>query len=111
MTTHYGAMGAASVWLVLNAGGVLFEIPIMHRRLLPEEKWQWYWQDVLIPLGAALLIAGLGKLLMRDAMTQFTILIYLIIISALTLGITAIATPATRLWMFERLGMNTICNH
>lgn len=109
MTTHYGALGAAIVWLVLNVGSVLFEIPIMHRRLLPEEKWKWYWQDVLIPLGTALLIAGLGKLLMGAAMTQFMTLIYLIIVSALTLGITAIATPATRSWVFEQLWRNKIC--
>jgi O-antigen/teichoic acid export membrane protein len=108
MTTHYGAIGATTVWLVLNIGAVLFEIPIMHRRLLPEEKRQWYWQDVLIPLGTAFLIACLGKLLMGDTMTQFMTLIYLIIISALTLGITLITTPATRLWVFERLWRNKI---
>jgi O-antigen/teichoic acid export membrane protein len=106
MTIHYGAMGAASAWIVLNAGSVLFEIPLMHRRLLREEKWHWYWQDVLIPLGAALLIAGLGKLLMGDAMTQFMMLMYLIVISVLTLGITAIATTATRSWVFDRLRKN-----
>ena len=103
MTANYGAAGAASVWLILNVGYVLFEVPLMHRRLLNKEKWRWYWQDVLIPLGTALLIAGLGKLFMGDAMTQFMTLIYLIIISALTLGITAIVTPVTRNWCFRQL--------
>ena len=106
MTARYGALGAASVWLLLNAGSVLFEIPIMHRRFLHKEKWHWYWQDVLIPLGTAILIAGLGKIFMGDAMTQFMTLIYLIIVSALTLGITAIATNATRSWVLERLWKN-----
>jgi O-antigen/teichoic acid export membrane protein len=106
MTIHYGAIGAASVWLLLNVGSILFEIPIMHRRLLPEEKWRWYRQDVLIPLGTALLIAGLGKLFMGGAMTQFMTVIYLIVVSALTLGITAIATSATRSWVLERLWRN-----
>ena len=108
MTTHFGAIGAASVWLVLNIGSVLFEIPIMHRRLLPAEKWRWYWQDVLNPLGISLLIAGLGKFFMGNAMTQFMTLIYLIFISTLTLGITAITTPATRLWVLERLRRSSI---
>ena len=109
MTIHYGAIGAASVWLLLNVGSVLFEIPIMHRRLLPEEKWHWYLQDVLIPLGTAVLIAGLGKLVMGNTMTQFMTLIYLIIISAFTLGITAVSTSATRSWVLERLWRNKIC--
>ena len=103
MTTYYGALGAAIVWLVLNASSFLLEIPIMHRRLLHKEKWQWYWQDVLIPLGTAVLIAGLGKMFMSGSMTQSMTLIYLIIISALTMGITVIATPATRSWLFRRL--------
>jgi hypothetical protein len=55
-----------------------------------------------------LLIAGLGKLLMGDAMTQFMMLMYLIVISVLTLGITAIATTAKRSWVFDRLRKNKI---
>lgn len=108
MTTSYGAIGAASAWLVLNAGSVLLEIPIMHRRLLPEEKWHWYLQDVMIPLGAAATIAGLGKLMMGNAMTQIMTLIYIIIIFALTLVITAIATNTTRSWMLNKLRKSMI---
>jgi O-antigen/teichoic acid export membrane protein len=103
MTATYGAIGAASVWLILNVGYLLFEIPLMHRRLLQEEKWRWYWQDVLIPLAAASLIAVSGKLFIHSSMAQFTLLIYLSIISALTLAITAIITPVTRDLIFGQL--------
>ncbi len=103
MTANYGAVGAASVWLILNVGYVLFEVPLMHRRLLNKEKWRWYWQDVLLPLAAALVIAASGKLFINSSMTQFTSLIYLSIISALTLGITAIITPVTRGWLWGQL--------
>ncbi len=103
MTTHYGSVGAASVWLILNIGFILFEVPLMHRRLLNKEKWRWYWQDVLIPLAAALVIAVSGKLFINSSMAQFTLLIYLSIISVLTLGITAIITPVTREWLWGQL--------
>jgi O-antigen/teichoic acid export membrane protein len=103
MTASYGAVGAASVWLILNVGYVLFEVPMMHRRLLRVEKWRWYWQDVLIPLAAALVIAASGKLFINSSMPQFTLLIYLSIISALTLGMTAIITPVTRDWLLGQL--------
>ena len=103
LATIYGAVGAASVWLILNVGYVLLEVPLMHRRLLIEEKWRWYWQDVLIPLVAALAIAASGKLFINSSMAQFTLLIYLLIISALTLGVTAIVTPVTRVWLLGQL--------
>jgi O-antigen/teichoic acid export membrane protein len=101
MTTHYGATGAAIAWLVLNLGLFFLEIPIMHYRLLRTEKWRWYWQDVGVPLIAALSLAGLGRLFISGPVSQFIMLLYLIIISVLTFGIAAIITPATRLWLYE----------
>ena len=47
---RYGALGAAWVWLLLNASYVLICIHFMHRRLLPEEKWRWYREGVFKPL-------------------------------------------------------------
>jgi hypothetical protein len=103
MAAHYGAVGVACVWLILNVGYVFFEIPIMHSRLLHKEKWRWYWYDVCFPLVVCSSIAGLGRLLMNGPMSQFMMLLYLIIISVLTLGITVITIPTTRTWLFEQL--------
>lgn len=49
----YGAIGAARVWVVLNASVLLIEIFLMHRRLLRDEMWSWYSRDVALPLAAA----------------------------------------------------------
>ena len=38
MTMHFGATGAAIAWLILNIGMFIFEIQIMHRRLLRKRK-------------------------------------------------------------------------
>jgi len=103
MTTRYGATGAASVWLVLHMGLFFFEIPIMHSRLLCTEKWRWYWQDVCIPLGACILMTGLGRILISGPMPQFKMVLYLMVVLTLTFGITALTTPATRNWLFEQL--------
>lgn len=46
---RYGAVGAAWIWVALNAGYVLINIALMHRRLIPGEKWRWYFGDVLSP--------------------------------------------------------------
>ena len=103
MTIHYGAVGAAIAWLVLNVGYVFLEIPIMHRRLLRSEKWRWYWQDVGIPLAVSILIAGTGRIFFSGSMSQFMMLLYLTIVSVLTVLITAIITPVTRVWLLKHL--------
>ena len=52
---RFGAEGAASVWILLNAGYLGITIPIMHTRLLKGEKWSWYWNAVCLPfVGGAL---------------------------------------------------------
>lgn len=53
---RYGAEGAAWVWVLLNAGYCLIAAQLMYRRILISERWRWYNQDVLRPLG----FAGLG---------------------------------------------------
>jgi len=64
----YGAIGAAWVWVALNAGYILFTIYFMHRRLLPTEKWRWYREDVAGPLVAATATASLCRWVLPEDM-------------------------------------------
>jgi O-antigen/teichoic acid export membrane protein len=64
---RYGAPGAAFVWLLLNAGYLLFNVPVMHRRLLRAELWRWYRDDLARPAGGAILVAAIGRALMPAA--------------------------------------------
>ena len=57
-TPRYGAEGAAWGWVAFNTGYLLIGIHFMYLRILGAEKWRWYVQDLLAPLGAALLSAG-----------------------------------------------------
>lgn len=54
---QYGAEGAAWIWMILNAGYCLISVQFMYRRILPHEKWRWYWKDVIAPLAASFLAA------------------------------------------------------
>lgn len=54
-TIHHGAIGAACIWVILNAGYVLIGIHFMYRRLLVTEKWRWYGKDIMLPI----LVSGL----------------------------------------------------
>ena len=54
VTPRYGVIGAAWIWVILNAGYLLLSAHILYRRLLKTEKWHWYFNDVILPAVAAL---------------------------------------------------------
>jgi O-antigen/teichoic acid export membrane protein len=56
---HYGAMGAAWIWLILNAGYVFIGIHFLYSRLLVTEKWRWYGIDLLLPMLGSVVTAWL----------------------------------------------------
>jgi O-antigen/teichoic acid export membrane protein len=60
---RYGALGAAWVWVALNTGYVMIAVQIMHRRLIPHEKWKWYISDVLLPVLGAVSVMSVALLL------------------------------------------------
>jgi O-antigen/teichoic acid export membrane protein len=61
---RYGAVGAASVWVLLNLGYFVISVNIIHTRLLPSEKWRWYGGDVLAPLFAVAVVVGTMRFLL-----------------------------------------------
>lgn len=65
---RYGAEGAGWVWAILNFGYVTIAMHYMFKKLLPNEKWFWYWHDVVKPLIIALFVA----LLVRAVSTSFS---------------------------------------
>jgi O-antigen/teichoic acid export membrane protein len=92
---RYGVMAAAWIWVAINAGYILFEVPAMHIKILRREEWKWYTVDVLGPLVIGLLIA-LGFLLLQKQYAKMDLLAELgfIITSVLgTLLFTAMITP------------------
>jgi len=103
MTKRFGAVGGASVWLILNSGYLVFTIYFMHRRLLIAEKWRWYWQDVCIPLAGSLIIAGLGRLFLIRTLSPLPMFFYLAFVSAATLTMAVMATSTTRIWVLDKV--------
>lgn len=60
-TPTYGAMGAAIIWLSLNAGYVLIASHFMFRRILPKEKLYWFVFDLAAPALASFSIILLSN--------------------------------------------------
>ncbi|MDO8969425.1 MAG: oligosaccharide flippase family protein, partial [Saprospiraceae bacterium] len=60
VTPLYGPVGAAWIWVVINAGYVLFGVHFMYARLLPREKAAWYFRDLLAPTLSAAAVIGVS---------------------------------------------------
>ncbi|MFA5779090.1 MAG: oligosaccharide flippase family protein [Elusimicrobiota bacterium] len=96
LVNHYGAIGAAVSWLILNFGYVSIIIHIMHTRLLKNDKWRWYFIDVGVPLVGALTVAFIWRIFIPDGMSRYAMFAYLSGASITTLILSAILTPYTR---------------
>jgi len=87
-TTAWGAVGAASMWIVLNVGYLLIVIQLMHLRLLNHEKWSWYRNDVGKLLVITLAVTGVGRLIMREDLNDILKFVILVIVfGAATLSV------------------------
>jgi O-antigen/teichoic acid export membrane protein len=96
VTPAYGAIGAAWVWVTLNAAFIIFAVPLMHRRLLPGEQWRWYRQDVAVPLGAAMMAAFFCRFLIPDHLGRIAEFGALLVTAGCVLLAAVLAAPEVR---------------
>lgn len=92
----YGAIGAAWIWVLLNAGYVLIGIHFMYRRILTNEKWTWYRADVFFPLAVASVTALACRWLMPEQLGRIGG-VFMVVASSLTvLAVTSLSAPLVR---------------
>jgi O-antigen/teichoic acid export membrane protein len=99
----YGAIGAAWMLATTTAGCLLFEIPLMHRRLLPADKWSWCVQDVAVPLAAATAAALLCRWVMPHNLGKLGEFSALLTASICVLIAAAAAAPMVRHQLIRHL--------
>jgi O-antigen/teichoic acid export membrane protein len=105
LVPQYGAVGAAWIWVGLNAGYVLIGIQLMHLRLIVREKWRWYFGDVILPAGAALGIILLGKAAQpEDYHSRLHWMLFLVIAGSCALAASALSADRIRSWLIVSLG-------
>ncbi len=100
---HYGITGAACLWLIINLGFVGIAIPIMHKRLMRGEMIEWYAKDIFPPFAVAALFGALGRWLTPVLPRNLHGFLQLSLVSGVVLCATAIASPALRSIVKQRL--------
>lgn len=98
-TKLFGAVGAASIWVILNTGYLFITIPLMHKRLMIKEKWRWYLQDIGAPLIVAFIVVSFFRFLIPLPLPGVFLFLYIFSVSIITFALTAIATPLTRVYI------------
>ena len=93
---RYGGIGAAWVWVGLNAGYLLFGIYFMHLRMLPSEKWRWYGRDVIVPASAALATALACRYCLPNRASTMIEIVVLVFTSACVVMAAALVSPLVR---------------
>src|SRR5439155_5928226 len=93
---RYGAVGAAAVWCALNTSYIVIGIQLMHRRLIPHEKWRWYLYDVGRPLAASLGAVVVVRLAAPSAASRLGDAVLVVTAFAAALAACAAVTPAAQ---------------
>lgn len=93
---RYGAVGAAASWALFNVVYMAIVVGLMHRRLLPAEKWRWYLEDLGRPLGSAFVTALAMRLVLPSPDVASWSAVIFVIGCATSLLAATVAAPHVR---------------
>lgn len=96
MVPRYGAIAAATIWVILCSFFIVFTVPMLHGRVIPGEKWRWYANDFAKPLAAALAVGLVSRLLVPIHLGQVAMLGWLAGTGACITIATAAVLPHVR---------------
>lgn len=98
-TFHYGAIGGALSWVILNFSYTIFGLQVMHRMILKGELKKWYFVDVGLPLLLTVVIDGAAYLLMREyfaTTSPIRLMFFITIVFSITFVSCMISIPTIR---------------
>jgi O-antigen/teichoic acid export membrane protein len=82
LAKRYGIIGPPVAWILLNSGYLVLNINVMHQRLIPGEKREWYLHDLGAPLIVGITIAGLSRLIFDVETTRAVLWMNLLVVGA-----------------------------
>jgi O-antigen/teichoic acid export membrane protein len=82
---RFGAVGAAAIWMALNAFYLAIGLPWTHRRLLRGDASRWIVFDVGLPAAGAMAAGIVGRLLMPEDLDRWGVVVYLLAVLTLSM--------------------------
>jgi len=84
MVQMYQAIGAAWVWIILNLGYLIFEVPVMHRRILKDEMGKWYRRDIIAPIVIVAIVAVAARAIFPEESSKLIMMAGVLLALALS---------------------------
>ncbi len=110
LVVHYGTLGAASGWLFLNLIHFFIVMHVMYKKILPDEKRNWFLRDICFPLSGALAIIVPAKWFFATyEMNRLMMISYLGVVFMLALLCAIVLTPFARAYIIENV-LNRVLN-
>jgi len=103
LTSRYGLVGAGAAWALLNAGSLLIEVPIMHRRILRGQWRRWFLSDLMMPLLSAAAVVALGRYLMPAGLSRLPQAAAIGAIAVAGVTVAAMSAAEVRSWFAGQL--------
>jgi hypothetical protein len=99
----YGAAGAAAACIILNAGYLIVNIQLMHRRILPGQLARWYMADSALPLIGPLAVTACAWWFLPDNLGRWEWAGALAAVFVLSLLASGASAPLVRAATIETL--------
>jgi O-antigen/teichoic acid export membrane protein len=103
LINQFGAIGAATGWVALNATQLLLVLFATHQRVLKGEVGRWIWADNILPLLGPILVVLLGKRLVNGITSPWVIIIALIGVMAVALAVSVASAHQVRKWVWLQI--------
>lgn len=103
VASTYGAAGAAFVWLLLNAGYILFGIRLMHKKILLGEAATWVINSLIKPVVAVLPVILLSRVLLSDSIDGDYKVIWVGVTYLTAMLIAIFSTSSIRIYLMNKL--------
>lgn len=95
-TINYGIQGAAIAWLILNIIYLVIIANFMYKRLLPNEMWKWYLDDLFKPVFLPIIVGLLIYAFIPGDLSLASQFILMIVSALIILFLSIISAPLVR---------------
>ncbi len=100
---RFGLVGAASSWLLLNLGYVVFLLPFVHAAWLPGQSRRWYVEDLAWPAAAAFAGAAVVRVAVPVVVDRVAMFGVVALAALAALVCSALAASTSRRWLMSGL--------